>query len=147
MNINDEGLRLLKSKESYSAVWYLCPAKKMTIGWGHVKQQGDDFNIIDPAKGLELLLGDCKKAMDCIKSKVTCPLTENQFSALVVFVFNVGVTGFSTSTLLKKLNAGSIAEAAKQFDVWNKITANGKKEVCYGLSVRRAQEKALFLKP
>jgi lysozyme len=147
LNINEEGIKLLKSKESYSAVWYLCPAKKMTIGWGHVKEQGDKFNVITPAQGQELLIKDCKKAIDCINSKVTYSLTENQFSALVVFVFNIGITAFSTSTLLKKLNAGLLDQAASQFDVWNKITVDGKKEVCNGLTFRRAQEKALFLKP
>jgi lysozyme len=147
LNINEEGLKLLKSKESYSAVWYLCPAKKMTIGWGHVKEQGDKFNVITPAQGQELLIKDCKKAIDCINSKVTYSLTENQFSALVVFVFNIGITAFSTSTLLKKLNAGLLDQAASQFDVWNKITVKGKKEVSNGLIFRRAQEKALFLKP
>jgi lysozyme len=147
LNINDEALKLLKSKESYSSVWYLCPAKKMTIGWGHVKEKGDDFNIIDPAKGEELLRRDCKKAIDCINEKVTYPINENQFSALAVFIFNIGVPAFSGSTLLKKLNAGLVAEAANQFLAWNKITVNGKKEVCRGLSVRREQEKTLFLKP
>ncbi len=119
----------------------------MTIGWGHVKEQGDKFNVITPAQGQELLIKDCKKAIDCINSKVTYSLTENQFSALVVFVFNIGITAFSTSTLLKKLNAGLLDQAASQFDVWNKITVKGKKEVSNGLIFRRAQEKALFLKP
>lgn len=145
--INKEGIKLLKTKESFSPTWYLCPAGKMTIGWGHVKEPIDKFNSIDVAKGEALLLWDCKDVIDCINEKVTYPLTDNQFSALAVLVFNIGTGGFSGSTLLKKLNAGLIEAAANQFDVWNKETVKGKKVVCNGLTLRRAQEKALFLKP
>ncbi|MCD9436513.1 lysozyme, partial [Klebsiella pneumoniae] len=47
----------------------------------------------------------------------------------------------STSTLLKKLNAGDIKGAADEFLRWNK--SGGK--VLNGLTRRREAERALFL--
>ena len=86
------------------------------------------------------------------------PLTQNQFNALVSFVYNLGAgalegkkdkkTGKITpSTLLKKLNAGDYNGAAKEFTKWNKVTdAKGKKVALAGLTARREREKALFLR-
>jgi lysozyme len=146
LNIGIEGLALLKRKESFSSTWYLCSAKKVTIGWGHVKEAGDNFNTVDAAKGEQLLKLDVKEAADAVKRWVTYELNQNQFDALTVLVFNIGVNAFRKSTLLKKLNFGKLQEAANQFDVWNKETVDGVKKVSRGLTIRRAEEKALFLK-
>jgi lysozyme len=73
---------------------------------------------------------------------VHVPLTQNQFDALVSFVFNLGVGNFRTSTLLKKLNAGDNDGAAQEFGRW--IHAGGK--ALPGLVRRREAERALFLK-
>ena len=146
LKIGIAGLELLKKKESFSPTWYLCPAKKMTIGWGHVKEHGDNFNSIDKAKGEELLKLDCKEAADAVKRWTTYELNQNQFDALTVLVFNIGVNGFHSSTLLKELNKGNLQKAANQFGVWNKITVDGELVACKGLTIRRAEEKALFLK-
>lgn len=146
LNLGIAGTELLKRKESFSPTWYLCPAKKMTIGWGHVKEQGDNFNVVDKAKGEELLRHDCKEALDCVRKHVTYELNQNQFDALVVFTFNIGIGAFPGSTLLKQLNLGNLDKAAAQFDVWNKIRKGKVMVVCDGLTIRRAEEKALFLK-
>ena len=68
-------------------------------------------------------------------------LTQGQFDALVSFAYNVGSRALSTSTLLKKLNAGDIKGAADEFLRWNK--SGGK--VMPGLTNRRKAERALFL--
>lgn len=146
LNIGIAGVKLLKEKESFSSTWYLCPAKKMTIGWGHVKEQGDNFNVIDEEKGEELLKLDCKEATNAVKRWVTYELNQNQFDALTVLIFNIGVSAFLKSTLLKNLNLGKVQDAANQFDVWNKITVSGVRKVSRGLTIRRAEEKELFLK-
>ena len=56
---------------------------------------------------------------DAINSHVTVDLTQHQFDALVSFSFNVGISAFTGSTLLKKINANSMDEAAAQFDRWH----------------------------
>jgi lysozyme len=48
------------------------------------------------------------------------PLNDNQFAALVSFVFNVGETAFAKSSLLKKLNAGDHAAVPKELMRWVK---------------------------
>lgn len=68
-------------------------------------------------------------------------LTQGQFDALVSFTYNLGARSLSTSTLLRKLNAGDYAGAADEFLRWNK--AGGK--VLNGLTRRREAERALFL--
>ncbi|HCS6848240.1 TPA: lysozyme, partial [Escherichia coli] len=72
---------------------------------------------------------------------VRVKLTQGQFDALVSFAYNVGSRALSTSTLLKKLNAGDIKGAADEFLRWNK--SGGK--VMPGLTNRRKAERALFL--
>jgi len=69
-------------------------------------------------------------------------LNNNQFSALVSFVFNVGIGNFKASTLLKKLRGGDYLGAADEFPKWRR--ANGK--ILRGLVLRRAAERDLFLK-
>lgn len=68
------------------------------------------------------------------------PLTDNQFSALVCFCFNVGVGAFEDSTLLELLNQGDFIGASNQFAQWNKV--NG--EPWLDLTRRRLAEQALF---
>ena len=60
---------------------------------------------------------------------------------MVSFVYNLGSGNFSSSTLLKKFNAGDHEGAAKEFLRWNK--AGG--EVLAGLTTRRQAEMETFL--
>lgn len=84
---------------------------------------------------------DCLVAELTIGANVKVPLSQNQFDALVSFIFNLGSAKFEGSTLLKKLNAGDYAGAADEFGKW--VNAGGRKLA--GLVKRRAAEKALFL--
>ncbi len=75
---------------------------------------------------------------------VNKPLTTNQWSALVSFVYNIGVSAFQRSTLLKKVNANpSDPTIRDEFMKWNK--ANG--AVLPGLTNRRRDEANLYFKP
>ena len=71
---------------------------------------------------------------------VTIALSQDEFDALVDFVFNLGKGAFEESTLLKDLNSGDIAAAATQFDPWDH--AGG--AVVAGLLRRREAEVAMF---
>jgi len=140
-SISSRGLDLVKSFESFQANWYTCPAGKPTIGYGHVKRQGD--GVVAPLshdQALVLLRDDMATFEKDINLFVKVPLTQNQFDALCSFVFNVGFTNFRGSTLLEKLNAGDVAAAAQNFPRW--IYAN--KQPLEGLKRRRAAERALF---
>jgi lysozyme len=70
-------------------------------------------------------------------------LNENQFSALVSLVFNIGEEAFRGSTLRRKLNVGDVAGAADEFERWR--FSRGKPLA--GLERRRREERELFLTP
>lgn len=67
--------------------------------------------------------------------------TQSQFDAMVCLAYNIGVTAFSKSTLVKLHRKGEWDQAADQFLVWRK--AAGK--VMLGLERRRAAERARYL--
>lgn len=153
--INSLGLRLIQEFEGLRLVAYddLAPNKvlkpgdaikgTLTIGHGHT---GPDVVIgleITEAEAERLLKADLDEAERAVADFTEAPLNENQFSALVSFVFNVGAGNFRRSTLLKKLNREDYEGAAEEFARWNK----SKGQVLAGLTRRRAAEKALFLKP
>lgn len=66
---------------------------------------------------------------------------QKEFDMMVDLAFNIGMGNFSSSTLLKKWNAGDVQGAADEFPKWNK--AAGK--VMKGLQRRRYTERQVFL--
>lgn len=83
-----------------------------------------------------------KKALS-VQKMVNVELNQNQFDALVSWLYNLGEGNFAGSTLQKKINAEDWEGARKAFALYNK--AGGK--VYRGLVRRRAAEAALFAKP
>jgi lysozyme len=143
MQFSTTGLELLKKLEGFRAKPYADSGGKMTVGYGHLIVPGDGVaigDIIDPVKATELLSKDVKYAVDGVNNNVTSSITQNQFDALVIFVYNVGVTAFKNSTLLKMLKAGDVAGASEQFLRWDKV--NGVS--ISGLHTRRVAEQTLF---
>uniref|UniRef100_UPI000225FC22 lysozyme n=1 Tax=Paracoccus sp. TRP TaxID=412597 RepID=UPI000225FC22 len=98
---------------------------------------------ITKADARTILTRDLPRYEADVTRLVRVPLNENQFGALVSFTYNLGAGNLTSSTLLRKLNAGDYAGAAAEFPTWNK--AGGK--VLNGLVRRRAAERALFEKP
>ncbi len=143
MKINAGGLALIKRFESFVGKAYLCPAGVWTIGYGHTGDVKPGMTVTEH-QGEAILDVD----LDLFEGRVTellkgIAVTENQFSALVSFAFNVGVAALAKSTLLKKLRANGPLVAAPEFLKWNK--AGGK--VLAGLVKRREAERLLFLTP
>ena len=75
-----------------------------------------------------------------INDKVTVDLEQNQFDALVSWVYNLGPTNLSSSTMLKVLNDEKYNEVPNQIRRWNKAGGN----VLDGLTRRREAEALLF---
>lgn len=76
-----------------------------------------------------------------VQEVVAVELSAQQMGACVDLAYNIGVSAFQGSTLVKLLNQGDYAGAADQFLVWDR--ANG--QVMQGLLNRRKAERALFL--
>ena len=136
---------IIKAHEGWRAVRYLDTAGYPTIGWGHKLLPGDTMTRITKAQGEALLSADIERTRRGILPHITRAMTANQEAAAVSLAFNIGVTAFKNSTLLKKWNAGDKAGAAAEFLRWNKETKAGQLVPNKGLSARREKEKTLFL--
>lgn len=141
MNLHND--TLIKKWEELRLEAYLpTPNDVWTIGWGHTKTAKRGMKITRQ-EAQRLFDSDVQWAEDAVNNLVKVPLTQNQFDALVSFVFNIGETKFRKSTMLRKLNAGDYEGAAAEFPRWNKQ----KGEVLRGLVRRRAEEMEYFLSP
>ena len=130
------GKTLIKEFEGFRSTAYICPAGVVTVGYGTTRINGNPVELgtkITTNEAEEFLEQDLKLFENAVNQNVLVEITQNQFDALVAFVYNVGIGNFKKSTLLKKLNAGKINEAAAEFLKWNK--ASGK--TLAGLTRRR----------
>lgn len=140
MNLSNNALNVIKRFEGFSATPYP-DAQGFSIGYGHFIKPGESFTEISEEQATELLRQDAANAAAAVRDAVTVPLTQNQFDALTSLSYNIGVTAFRNSSLVKKLNAGDYSAAAAQFAVWNK--SQGK--VLPVLVSRRSDEQSLFM--
>jgi lysozyme len=138
--INQKGLDLIKTFEGLKLSSYDDGVGVWTIGYGHTRNIRPGITISKEQAEL-YLQEDLERFEAAVFWHVKVPLTDNQFSALVAFVFNIGASAFAYSTLLKFLNKARYTEAAQQFLRWDK--AQGK--VLPGLTRRRQAEMRLFL--
>jgi lysozyme len=113
-----------------------------TIAFGHTGPEVKEGQLITQHAADVILQHDLEKFEERVSDLTRkLALTENQFSALVSFAFNLGSTALANSTLMKRLLKGDTAGAAEQFEKW--VNAGGKK--LEGLVKRRAAERDLFL--
>jgi len=123
------GLEALKRREGVVPTMYRDSAGLPTIGVGHLLTKdeltsGKILLSVDWHLGLtdgqvdELLRRDLETAEIAVGAAVRVPLTPHQFDALVSFAFNVGVTAFRNSTLLRLLNTGDYTTVPAQLRRW-----------------------------
>ena len=145
-SITEEGLDLIRQFEGFREDAYADPGDgTQTIGYGSTRDlEGnpitEDHIRIDEATANQLLERDVQESTDSVLGLVEVDLTDNQLSALVSLVYNIGAGNFRSSTLLRLLNDGDYAGAANEFREWR--MAGG--EVLPGLVARRAREARLF---
>ena len=139
MKLGERGTEILKYFEGCKLTAYQDSVGVWTIGYGHTKGVYDGMTITqDQAE--QMLLSELEEYEGYIENMVTVPLTQNQFDALVVWIYNLGPTNFRNSTLLKELNAGNYNAAGQEITRWNK--EGGK--VLAGLEKRREAAAELF---
>jgi lysozyme len=139
MKYSRDGLKLTESFEGCVLTSYRDIGGVWTIGYGHTKEVRSGMHC-DQAMAEAWLLMDVKNAEQAVNLFVVVPLSQDEFDALVDFVFNLGAGNFLRSTLLILLNTEDYLGAADQFERWDR--ANGK-EVA-GLLRRRIAEENLF---
>ena len=140
MKPSNKSIELVKHFEGFESAAYLCPANVWTIGYGHTKdvQPGDEWSESNADHMLEV---EMEEYEGYIHDSVTAPINQDQFDALVSWVYNLGGGNLKASTMLKVLNAGQYEEVPAQMMRWNK--AGGK--VLEGLTRRRQAEANLFM--
>jgi lysozyme len=146
MKLSQKGLDLIKKFEGFSAKPYLCSAGVPTIGYGStyyangVKVKMTDSPISEEwaEELLQKVVTHYERGVD---SMTRDDITQNQFDSLVSFAYNVGLTNYKNSTLLKRINANpKDPDIQKQFMKW--VRAGGK--VIKGLINRRTMEASLY---
>jgi len=123
-----EGCKL-KAYQDSKGIW--------TIGYGHTAGVVPGLTCTQEIADA-WLQQDIKWAEAIVNHDVKVPLTQDEFDALVDFVFNCGTGNFEHSTLLKLVNDGQFAEAAQEFQKWDR--AGGL--IVAGLLRRRLAEMA-----
>ena len=116
------------------------PGDVPTIGFGSTKdvRMGDTTT---PVRALVRLMDEVDSIYaQGVRNCVTVPLHQHEFSAYVSFTYNVGVSAFCKSTLVKKLNAEDYDGACAELSNW--VYGPGKKKLG-GLVKRRAEERAI----
>lgn len=139
MKISENGLNLIKHFEGCELQAYKCPAGVWTIGYGHIKT-AHEGKVITQEQADEMLVEEMEEYEGYINRAVKVELSQNQFDAMVSWVYNLGNGNLGASTLLKVLNMGDYAGVPAQMLRWNK--AGGK--VLEGLTRRRQAEADLF---
>lgn len=166
------GTKFIVSLEGVRRDMYNDNAGHCTIGIGHLIHPGNCIfqrlgkNAPQPRLGLEqreyltleapfqqplsqaaalaLFKGDIAAVETVVNDRVTAVLDQPQFDALVSFAFNVGVTAFANSTLIKQLNSSRYQDVPGEMQRWVKSTTNGVQTVNAILVRRRAREGDLF---
>ena len=126
------GLSLTKQSEGFRQYLYEDAARYCTIAYGHLVKRApcdgsepEEFKVgmSEPA-GSELLSSDMRLAQQAVTMLVKKHLTDGAYGAICDFVYNVGPTKFSKSTLLDSINHNQIDDIPIQFRRW--IKAGGK---------------------
>ena len=97
MNISQEGLSLIKKFEGCELEAYKCAAGVWTIGYGSTKGVKEE-DTLTQEEADNLLLHEMQEYEGYINDLVKAPLEQNQFDALVSWVFNLGPANLKAST-------------------------------------------------
>jgi lysozyme len=146
MTTSKRAVDLIKKFEGFYANAYMCPASVATIGFGSTMwSDGKKVKLgekISMENAEKLLMWELQQKEHSL-NKLT--LNQNQFDALISFVYNVGIGNLMKSTLYKKalLNANDIT-IRDEFMKWNKARVKGVLTPLKGLTRRRQEEANLY---
>lgn len=158
-HMSDQGIELLMSIEAFRSEPYddqngdeiSAWVKGATIGYGHLislqewNEFGDSYRKgITQEQAKTLFLEDLNPFVDGVNAKVSAPLSQHQFDALVILAFNIGLANFATSSVLKLVNNPAAQTKYSNLEAawksWNK--SQGK--VMQGLVNRRNAEWNIY---
>ena len=139
MKTSPKGIALIKEFEGLRLKAYKCPGGVWTIGYGLTAGVKPGM-LISKAQAEEYLKADLI-AFERYLNGLGLALNQNQFDALVSFIYNVGTGNFSNSTLLRKVRANPQENSIMdEFLRW--VYSKGR--VLPGLQRRRLAEMKLY---
>ena len=139
MKTSPKGIALIKEFEGLRLKAYLCPGGVWTIGYGHTAGVKPGM-VISEAQAEEYLKADLI-SFERYLNGLGLALNQNQFDALISFIYNVGTGNFSNSTLLRKVRANPQDNSIiDEFLRW--VYSKGR--VLPGLQRRRLAEMKLY---
>ena len=139
MKTSPKGIALIKEFEGLRLKAYKCPGGVWTIGYGHTAGVKSGM-VITEAQAEEYLKADLI-VFERYLNGLGLALNQNQFDALVSFIYNVGTGHFSSSTLLRKVRANPQDNSIMdEFLRW--VYSKGR--VLPGLQRRRLAEMKLY---
>lgn len=154
---SDKAIDLLKSIEQLATTPYDDQTglditdwiKGATIGYGHLisKTEWPTYaNGMTDKEAIKLFKKDLAPFVDTIKLNVTSNITQNEFDAMVIFIFNIGSNGFRSSSALKMINDPNVTTSYSNLELawkaWNK--SEGK--INKGVVNRRNAEWNIYTK-
>jgi lysozyme len=153
MKFSQKGEKLLIQQEGYREAPYQDKAGNPTIGIGHKIQPGERFTTLTLDEAVQLMRRDIAPIESFINNYMP-KVTQNQFDALVVFIFNIGSGAFLNSSVFSFIKDKKFEEATKPWAKWINITEKIKDPTtgqiikklvpCDVLIKRRALEISLF---
>ncbi len=167
MKTSNKGIELIKHFESlHDGDLHLiglqpkmCPAGYWTEGWGRLvldergnrisgianKEKAYRFSKIKTESQAEIALLEDVAIRESMVLSLRLPVNQNQFDALVSFVYNVGFDRLKGSTLLRiaRVNVNDISIGA-EFAKYNKGRVDGRLVILPGLVRRRAAESKMY---
>ena len=139
---NQNGIDLIKHHEGFRADIYLCPSGFKTIGYGHKILEGEQYTHISEKEAREILERDLLFAENAVQRYIKAPINDNQFAAIVSFVYNLGSGVLQRSSLRQKINYNYEDYESIQNELLKWVYAGGRR--LRGLMLRRKDEAILY---
>ena len=132
MRVSSRGKSFIKRHEGLELTAYLCPANIPTIGWGHTRT----VTVADVTARRTITRTEAERllASDIVihekpVQELNVKLNQNQYDALVSFVFNIGGSRFRNSTIrrmvLENPNNPAIADEFRRWNMAGGVVLNG----------------------
>lgn len=142
MKASNKSITLIKKWEDCKLNAYICPAGKVTIGFGNTfYEDGSKVKMgdkITQKRANELFLNLLPKFESIVNKNIKVPINQNQFDALVSHTWNTG----GSETLFNLVNKNPNSSAIRMWFETKYITVNGKE--LRGLVNRRKEEANLY---
>jgi lysozyme len=152
---SEDALTLLKGIESLHLKPYddqtgkdiTAWCKGATIGYGHLilKNQWDTYKDgFEETDADTLFSSDLTPFVTTVQTAITVPVTQNEFDALVILVFNIGQSSFTGSSVVKLVNDPAAKTSYESLEMAWKAWNKSQGQVMKGLDNRRQAEWNIY---